>query len=57
VDLSGSLRNLAQPALSTLLDLAKATQLGGVPGKPCVLGLSESFGMEMEDEDFGRKHE
>jgi hypothetical protein len=32
VDLSGSLRNLAQPALGTLLDLAKATQLGGVPG-------------------------
>jgi len=57
VDLSGSLRNLAQPALSTLLDLAKATQLGGLPGEPCLLGLSESFGMEIEEEYFVRKHE
>jgi hypothetical protein len=57
VDLSGSLRNLAQPALGALLDLAKATELGGVPGKPCVPGLSEPFGMEIEDEYFVHKHE
>jgi hypothetical protein len=57
VELSGSHRNLAQPPLSALLDLAEAAQLGGVPGEPCLLGLSESFGMEIADEYFGRKHE
>jgi hypothetical protein len=57
VELSGSQRNLAQLTLSALPDLAEAAQLGGVPGEPCLLGLSESFGKEIASEYFGRKHE
>ncbi|HEY6791185.1 MAG TPA: hypothetical protein VI365_28140 [Trebonia sp.] len=57
MELSGSHRNLAQPPLSALLDLAEAAQLGGLPGEPCLLGLSQSFGMEIAGEYFGRIHE
>ncbi|MCW2936473.1 MAG: hypothetical protein JWM19_7435 [Actinomycetia bacterium] len=57
MELSGSQRNLAQPPLSALLEVAKAGQLGGLAGEPCLLGLSESFGMEIAGEYFGRKHE
>jgi len=40
-----------------MLDLAKAAQFGGMSGEPSIPGLSEPFGVEIEDEHFRRIHE